>query len=548
MGAARAGAIDRRDRQGWVPVAAASAAAALPLLLSGYAPGGDTPWHAAVVAVLADPDPARFAGAYEVDPGAGLGSYVAIYRLLAAIARVIGAPAAVQLLCVLSVVGLVWAARSLARAFEVDGAVAVLAAPAAYSTTLEFGFLVYLPTTALALWLWALTRTILRRGAAPRRVVGLAAAWVGLSLAHPFAAAVAGLGAAVIGLCELTRARARRAAIVAAVLAVGAAPAALALGAVGEAGGGPRAAAGMSLADRLAMQVFVPPLESIVRAPVHLVGFVGEAWRYALVALLAAIAVAWRIGARGARAAAAAPTGEAAGDGSPADVDPSTSRRGALYLALLLGALYLVTPFTFEWPRNWYGAQPRLVPLLWIAALVALAPRPERSPRWARPAAVAGSLAALAALCAGSLWSRAAEARDLAEVIGRSAIGARTLGLVEQRAAVDREPPDSFRNATGWLVAERGGSASHLPIAERGGLNSGHHIPVRRAAGAPPTPASPPIWRPRLFRWELHAAGWTQFLVRDLDPAHPRDHFAGHERDVELVARAGRWRLFRRVE
>jgi len=528
------GPVDRLDL---VLVAAVSIGFALPLALARYAPGGDTPWHAAVVAVMADPDPARFLGAYEVDPGAGVGSYVALYRLLGLAARAIGAPAAIQLLCIASVVGMVWAARSLARSFAADGALAILAAPAAYSTTLEFGFVIYLPTFALTLWLWALVRVVMQRGARPWRVIALAASWLGVSLCHPFAALVAGLGAALLWLCELSRERARRAALVAAVLAAGALPAALAIGAVGTSGGS-RIAAGASLWDRLNLQVFVPPLESIASAPVQLIGFVDPAWRYGLVALLAAVAVAWRV-----LAPRPSPAGHDAA--APAVDGPSASRRAGLYLFLLLAALYLVTPFTFEWPRNWYGAQPRLVPLVWVVGLVAL--RPVRV-GWARVAALAVSTAALAALALGALGPRAAEARDLAAVLARSAPSARTLGLIEQRAAVDREPPDSFRSATGWVVAERGGFASHLPIDESGGLNSGQHIPVRRAAGAPPMPLAPPIWRPHAFDWARHAAGWTQFLIRDLDPAHPRDYFAGHASEVVPVARAGRWRLFRRVE
>jgi len=177
--------------------------------------------------------------------------------------------------------------------------------------------------------------------------------------------------------------------------------------------------------------------------------------------------------------------------------------------------------------------------------LVALAP--SRS-RWGRPAALAVSAAALVCLTLQSLVPHALEARDLAAVIERSAPAARTLGLIAQRPTVDREPPDPFRNAAAWIVAERGGFASHMPIAQRNGLNTGQHIPVRLAADAPPAPVGPPLGFARAFRWERHAAGWDQFLIRDLDPARPRDYFAGHAAEVETVARAGRWRLVRRID
>jgi hypothetical protein len=113
---------------------------------------------------------------------------------------------------------------------------------------------------------------------------------------------------------------------------------------------------------------------------------------------------------------------------------------------------------------------------------------------------------------------------------------------------VDREPPDPFRNAAAWIVAERGGFASHLPLSQRSGLNSGQHIPVRPPEGAPFPPPAPPLGFARAFRWERHAAGWDQFLIRDLDAARPRDYFTGHAAEVETVVRAGRWRLVRRID
>lgn len=520
------------ERVEWLLTAAISIAFAIPLAFAPTMPGGDTPWHAAVVAVLADDDPDRFLGFFAAD--GGFGSYVAVYRLLALLASAIGAVAAVKAFCLLVVIATVWAARSLARSFDADGAVGVLAAPAAYSTTFEFGFLVYLPCLPLALWTWAQVRTAMRHGLAPGRAAGLAAAWVGVGLCHPFAAAVAGAGAALLWLGELSRERAGRAALVAAILAVGALPAALALTASGSVSRIP-GLAGAPLLDRITTQVFVPPLESIARAPFHAVGFVPPVWRTVIVGGLVVAALLFRLASR-----------------APAAAEPVRSAvpagRAAVYLFVVLAGLYLATPFTFEWPRNWYGAQPRLAPLVLVAGLVALAAGRSSVRAWPRAVALAVSGAALVCLEIGALLPYAAEARDLAAVLDRSAPAARTLGLVEQRPAEMGEPPDSFRNASGWVVAARGGYASHLPIAERGGLNSGQHIPVHLAAGAPPRPVAPMLGFPRSFRWEQHAAGWTQFLIRDLDPAHPHDYFGRQAASVETVARAGRWRLLRRVE
>jgi hypothetical protein len=520
------------DRAELILVAAVSLAFALPLALSPYVPGGDAPWHAAVVAILATGDPDRFLGMFETQ--AGLGTYVAVYRLLALLARVVGAAAAVQILSVLVVIGFVWAARSLARSFGADGAVAILAAPAAYSTTLEFGFLVYLPSMPLTLWLWALIRTTMRHGATRRRVAAMAGAWIGICLCHAFAAAVAGLGAALLWLCEQSRERRGRAALIGVVMVTGALPAVFALAGVSI---GTRQFPGLDRAplwDRLMTQVFVPPLESIARAPSHVVGYVGDAWRVGLVAALLAVAIGWRIVSRSSVASSAEP-----------ETESSASRRAGVYLVALLAVLYLITPFTFEWPRNWYGAQPRIVPLLWVAALVALGPSCSR---WGRGAALAVAAAALVCLTVQALLPHAAEARDLAAVIERSPSAPRTLGLIEQRPAVDRDPPDPFRNAVAWMMAERGGFASHLPMLQRSVVESRELIPVHLAEGAAPVPPAPPLGFARAFRWERHAAGWDQFLIRDLDPARPRDYFTGHAAEVETVVRAGRWRLVRRID
>jgi hypothetical protein len=473
------------DRVEWLLTAAISIAFAIPLAFAPYMPGGDTPWHAAVVAVLAAPEPGRSLGYFEVDRG--FGSYVAVYQLLALLARLVGAAAAVKLLCLATIVGTVWAARSLARAFGGDGAIAILAAPAAYSTTLEFGFLVYLPSVPLTLWSWALVRSAMQRGPTPARAIALAAAWLGVALCHPFAAAVAGAGAALLWLCELSRARAGRAALVAAVLAAGALPAALSLGSVS--GSTRPGLADAALWDRITTQLFLPPLESIAHAPLHVIGFVDPAWRYALVGGLFAVAVAWRV------------TSPVPSRPAP----PSLSSRAAGYLFLLLAALYLATPFTFEWPRNWYGAQPRLAPLLWVAGLVALGAGRAGGRTWPRAAALAAAAAALVCLEIGAILPHAAGR-------ARPGRGPGPVGAVGAHARADRAAPGRRPRAARFLPQRErlgGGGAGRLRLppavrrTRRAQQRAEHPGPAGRVgAGAPGRadarlPAQLPLGAPR---------------------------------------------------
>jgi hypothetical protein len=102
-------------------------------------------------------------------------------------------------------------------------------------------------------------------------------------------------------------------------------------------------------------------------------------------------------------------------------------------------------------------------------------------------------------------------------------------------------PAGPFRHFGAWLVVDRGGFVSHLPMTSG---YTGELTPVRRARTAPAIPRAPQQGWPRTFDWSRHAPGWDQFLVRDLDPAHPFGYFRGHEHDVALLARHGRWRLY----
>ena len=93
--------------------------------------------------------------------------------------------------------------------------------------------------------------------------------------------------------------------------------------------------------------------------------------------------------------------------------------------------------------------------------------------------------------------------------------------------------------------ARRGGYVSGLPMASG---YSGILVPVGPSDTAPPRLPAPHPGYPRKFVWEIYASEWDQFLIRDLHPDRPFDYFREHADKVELVERAGRWRLYRRTQ
>ncbi|MEM9492880.1 MAG: hypothetical protein AAGC55_27270, partial [Myxococcota bacterium] len=131
---------------------------AAPLALSRYFPGLDLPWHAAIVAILrADEGAGAFLGYFAVDTR--MSSYLTLYALVRGVAAVVGDVAvAMQVVIAGYVVAFTLSAYALLRAFAGRGVLAVLAAPAAYSLTLEFGFLTHALSYPMTFVLWAAVR------------------------------------------------------------------------------------------------------------------------------------------------------------------------------------------------------------------------------------------------------------------------------------------------------------------------------------------------------------------------------------------------------
>ncbi len=522
-----------RDRLRMAAVVLVALAYAAPLAATRYFPGLDVPWQAAAVEVLrAGPGSAGdFLGYFHT--GAHFSSYVTLYYGALGLARVTGDVAvAMQLICALYVVGFVLSARSLLRAFGVNGALALLAAPAAYSQVMEFGFLGYALCFPLTFWLWALVRRLGDDGArAPLRVAGVAALSALIALTHPFAAAIALAGVVLIAVTQLAPGRRGPMAAACAGAVLGAVPAVLAVALLAgdqSAAATPGVWSGAGLLTRLTTQEFVSPVESAALAPVRLFGYVPDAWRFLLVVLGLSVAALLRRRV-GPPAAAPGPRGRTAG-----------------WLLAAMAAFYLVTPYTFDWPRHWYGAQPRLLPILWLLGLVVVGPRAGALRRRALALPAVVSAAALALLWLTALGPFAREAADFRAVITQAAPRVRTVALIEQRPAPWREPPSPWRHAGAWLLVDKRGFVSNLPFTTPVAGNAGIIVPVGLADDAPPIPASPPLGRAAAFQPARQLAGWDQVLIRDRDPAAPRDYLDGQRDRFRLVARRGRWRLYRR--
>ncbi|MCG8422032.1 MAG: hypothetical protein MJE77_29265 [Proteobacteria bacterium] len=522
----------------------------VPLTLTRYFPGSDLPWHAAIVEIMRSPAPEReFLGYFTVD--GQFSSYLTLYVTALGLAALVGDTViAIQLVIAVYVVAFVLAAYYLMRSFGGRGSTAVLAAPAAYSLVLEFGFVTYALTYPMTLALWAVLRRYMAgysvgRASDRDRHGGWIALCVGFLLAgliamtHPFAAAIAVAGVLIVLGTHLDSGRVRRGAVAGLVVLAAMAPA---MWAVAALSGDPSAILGGLPAGPMDQQ-FTALSESLSALPGRLFGYLGSGWAAAILLLGLCAAVLTRI------------LGMSVANASARDVTGARSR-ALIWLAAALAAFYLVTPFTFEWPRFWYAAQPRLLPLLWVVLLAAIevvprtaiglgrgaGGRPAIRSVWAGSMTV--SVLALIVLMAGTFVPFADEAADFRAVITRAAPRSRTLALIEQRRTIDRKPPSPWRNAAAYLLVERHGFVSGLPFTESRAGNAGMLVPVQRKRESPRVPAAPPMGFPRSFDMSRHGPGWTQLLIRDLDPHNRFDYVSPRAVDVRLVVTRGRWRLY----
>ncbi len=475
---------------------------AAPLGQSGYFPGFDLPFHA--VAVAAGDGDLLYA------EQAGYGwSYLTMYVLAGALHAVgLGAATALQVVIALYVLAFVWGAARLLRAFDAHPALALCAAPAAYSVVLSYGFLPFALGYPLAFGLWAYVRE--------RRVVGAGVCALLLAITHPLAAGFGGLGCAALLAAGWDREQWKRIAAVAGVIALGFVPALIAVLQLPDDDSLPALIRDASLWERWWAPDRPALAESVGEAASRLFYVAPAGARAYVVALLLGCAAAMiAIGGRRAR------------DGMAAEV--------------LLGVLVLVyfaSPYTLEAPYV-IAIQPRLLPMIWVVALVALrVDRDASRPRAVLIPPLVGVLVATVAV-ATAMTTFMKQARDFDLVTDRSAQGVKTLVLVEHDPVADDAPPSPWRSFGVHLMAKKGGYVSHAFFS------GARWLPVVRADGVAP-PRAPALGRPHDFDWDRHAEGWDQFLIREA-VAPTESWFGEHRADVQLVFGAGKWRLYRRL-
>ena len=505
----------------------------VPLLTTRYFPGLDLPWHVAAIAVVhqhSDANVAReYLGYFEVHNR--FTSYLSLYYgadLIAFIVRDV--VIAVQCVIGLYVVTFVTSVRRLLRSFDGNGLLCVLAAPAAYNVIVEFGFVAYALAYPMTFYLWALARESMR-AAVVRRTVLLIAVSLLLAITHPFAAAIAYSGALIVGLCFVDRSAIRGVIAVVASVAVGAGATMYSLFAMHRdaADSIPGIVQRASLWDKITNQAFTPIAESVTNVPAWLLGFNTPFWQATLLVLIACAALY-----------AAVTCGR-----TPRAAGPFWRRYPTEVLLVVMIAGYLVTPMSFHWPRYWFGAQPRFLPLLLVCLLLWFRVKPAPM-SWRSIPIVATSVCAGAMICA-SFLPFAREAEDFRAVTSASLPRARTLGFIEDDKPARRRADGPWRHFTHYVMVEHGGLTSNLPLTYQGRIGSGVLIPVKLAheSRRPALPKAPSLFEGiRSFDWDRHSLGWDQFLIRDSDPKQPFDYFREHSVHVRLVRRVGRWRLY----
>lgn len=489
--------------------------AMVPLFVGRYLPFFDYPAHLSIPAVLRyRTDPATdVARLWQLDlrlvPNAfhyaftWAGSFVmpleAASRLFVALFCVAALPAAGAFVL-----------RELGRDFRL----AILFVPVCWNQCLWFGFIGFCAALPLSLVVLALVDRELRRPSL-RLSLGLAALVALLAFTHFFVLAVT-LGLALVVLLNRCREVGFGRTFWAA-LPLFSGPALVAPWFLSGLAAGPRPSAG-PVGDLWAAR---PSLAEYARLLHH--WFIGGYSNRVddAVALLLVLALAVLIIAGPARGAA---------EGTEA-----ATRRLPALLAGCLALGYVVLPFELRAPFAWWAMNVRLLPLLFVWLVVAVAPGPLGS--WARPvlATVAAGSSAFflyVAFDIGTAFNGPQGAGGLAEVLSALPKGARVLGLYTDYRQRPRYEYYPYSYAAMYAVVERGGVATP-------------YIPIPQAWTNPrQVPAFPAAGDAAFFQPAEHLAPYSHFLVRSCEgPGCVPDPLA-RAPEVRRLAEAGRWRLY----
>lgn len=422
----------------------------------------------------------------------------------------------------------------LLRAYGRPRQLALLAFPVSYHHQIWFGFLGSAASVTGLLLAMAFARRVLDPADRRRQVLdhlGLAGAIALVAMAHPFPLALTLVVIAPLLLRPLVgvvgwRAQAGRIGLRLACMV----PALLFLrGWVAGFFGGN--AGGVPVLERVRREVRLRTPSPLEDARLFL-EWLGNGYRVAWDELvpglaLATVAALLALGTRPERASAVP-------EGTPAARDRTWLALAWAALVLALG--YLLLPLKLMWPNQWWGVRVRCVLPLFLVLVALPRPRARGLPAW-----VVGPAFTVAVLFAGYV------AYDL-----RTHFRSRVLAGFDQALAAI--PP--------------GASVLAFPVMPDAHYTEGHpylvqHYTARKGGRAVPflrghpgsywitmkePPASPPWGDPRLFDWDMHAAGWDYFLVQvpvGQPPPEPLRHAPPGA--VGTVSETGQWILYRKT-
>ncbi len=429
-------------------------ASTLPLWLTEHPPIQDWPQHLAAIRVLRSYlDPAfGFEQYFILEPLRT--QYLSVYCASAALAVLVGVPAAAKLVLAAGIVGLPFAVRSLARSLGRSGDIALLAVPFAYSAHTILGFINFF--VALPLMLSALSMTArAAQSQQSSRQWGVAFVLLVCFYTHvvPFAFGV--MGVLIVSLRRPWRSLAGR------VLPLGV----VGLGCLPWLFLTPAGQTVRALVMGSPGRGVEPVYESFDTAFEQLPRWLLDVWRAewdtglwrAWLALIAAWAISglttfwrqWGISADGRVCASHRP---AANDGAE-QVTPLPTHV-LLPLPVIAAVAYFVAPASYDWiwPINARFAL--------VAVLLALPLLPEPNGVWLNVLSVAGVLLAAVGVgyvAEGFLTFEREEARGLDDAIEHIPVRQRVAGLIFQSGSrvVDFAP---FLHSVAYYQAARGGA------------------------------------------------------------------------------------------
>ncbi|HEY4184208.1 MAG TPA: hypothetical protein VGP07_04030 [Polyangia bacterium] len=410
------------------------------------------------------------------------------------------------------------AAVFLLRTFGRDWRLAVLIVPLAWNRCLWYGFIDFCAALPLALVALALVERELERPSA-KLTLAIALTFLVLPFAHFFVMGLTGLLAVTL---LLLRARERPPSrLLRAALPLLAGPLVMASWFLHSLRGGPRPSS--ATPGPLAHLWASRPRAADYGALLHhwfMDGYTGAIDDVLALVMIATLALL-TIDARRAT--------------PPVGLSPR-ARVAPLVLAAVLVALYLLLPFEIRTPFDWWAMNVRVLPLLFVALVVALPPgtlaargRLALIPVTIATAAFLGYVAVDVHRTFNGPWGMA----GFAEVIAHAPAGARVLGLYTDYRQRPHYAHYPFYYASSYSVVEHGGMAAPRSAIPQSWTD------LRRI------PEFPPGGDAALFRFPRHAPGFSHFLVRTCedDAGCVPDPLRGSP-DVRLLSESGKWRLY----